>query len=306
MIFGIIHVDLRQTELGLLIALDALLEHASVTAAARQLGISQPAMSAQLARLRRLFGDPLLTPSGRRLIPTTRALALRAPLRQRLRDLDALVRESAHFDPRTTERTFRLIGTDYVQAVIAPRLVVALATTAPAARLALLPFDPPAVWRTLEDDVADAALVTGATPPDARVRTGLHEDFVAIQRPGHPRGSLALTLDAFCAAEHVLVSPEGGGFTGAADRVLENMGRSRRVACSVPSFLLAPALVAASDLVCLLPRRLAVLHHGQVERYELPFPSPRFTVDLVWHPRRQNDPAHIWFRRIVADIVRAC
>lgn len=295
-------MDLRQAEIGLLIALDALLEHESVTPAARQLGISQPAMSAQLARLRQLFNDPLLTPSGRRLIPTTRALALKAQLRQLLGDLDALVREGARFEPRSADRTFRLIGTDYVHAVLAPALVADMAENAPLARLALLPFDPPAVWRTLENDRADLALVTGMTMPDARARTALEEEFLAIQRNGHPRGRGALTLDDFCAAAHLLVSPEGGGFLGAADRALATLSRSRRVTCSVPSFLLAPSLVASSDLICLLPRRLAARHAATVESYELPFPTPRFTVQLVWHPRRQNDPAHKWLRRRVIEV----
>ncbi len=302
---GISRMDLRQADIGLLIALDALLEHEAVTPAARQLGLSQPAMSAQLARLRRLFNDPLLAPSGRRLIPTTRALALKAPIRELLSDLDALVREGSNFDPVATERTFRLIATDYVHAVAAPRLVADIAVRSPAARLALLPFEPAAVWRTLESDAADAALITGMNLLEGRTRHALDEDFVAIQRPKHPRGRGPLSLDAFCAVEHLLVSPEGGGFVGAADAALERLGRTRRVACSIPSFLLAPSLVAGSDLLCLLPRRLAALHAARIESYELPFPSPRFAVRLIWHTRRQNDPAHRWFRQTLHKVFKA-
>ncbi|MEM8813723.1 MAG: LysR family transcriptional regulator [Pseudomonadota bacterium] len=289
-------MDLKQTELGLLLALDALLEAEAVTPAARRLGISQPAMSAQLARLRALFNDPLLVPSGRRLVATTRALELKDPLRRLLAELDALVSESARFEPETTQTTFRLIGTDYVHTVLGPVLMDSIAKNAPQARLALLAFDPPAVWPALEEGRVDAALVTGVAPPDARIRTALSEDFMAVQRRGHPRGAGSLTLESFCAADHVLISPEGGGFVGAADHVLSEKGMSRRVACSLPSFLIAPAIIAASDLIGLLPRRLAERQRGQIDAFEMPFPSPRFTIDLIWHPRRQNDPAHRWFR----------
>lgn len=295
-------MDLKQSDIGLLIALDALLEVESVTEAARTLGISQPAMSAQLARLRLLFNDPLLTSSGRRLVPTVRALEIKQPLRVLLADLDLLVREKTQFDPKTTDRAFRLIATDYVHAVLSPDLLQACAQEAPNARVAFLAFDPPAVWPQLEQDDADLAVVTGMNLPDARQRPGLVEAFKVIQRKGHPRGRAPFSLDSFCAAEHILVSPEGGGFFGATDKILASTGRSRRIACSVPSFLLVPTLVAGSDLIALIPVRLAELYSDLVEQYDPPFTSPEFGVDLIWHPRRQNDAAHMWFRSLVAQI----
>ena len=291
-------MDLKQAEIGLLIALDILLDTESVTASAKRLGISQPAMSAQLARLRTLFNDPLLIASGRRLMPTTRALALREPLKRLLGDLGALVRESVHFAPERTETTFRLIGTDYVHAVVAPSLMAAIARKAPKARLALLPFEPRAVWGSLKDGIADAALVTGMTLPAARMRHGLSEDFLAIRRRVRSRSAPKLTLDAFCEASHILVSPEGGGFVGVIDGILKTIGRQRRVAYSLPSFLLAPPIVAQTEMICVLPRRLAALCPDNVESCELPFPSPA-------HPRRQNDPAHRWFRREIMAAVKA-
>lgn len=295
-------MDLKQSDIGLLIALDALLDAASVTGAAVALGISQPAMSAQLARLRTLFNDPLLMSSGRKLVPTARALEIKQPLRVLLADLDLLVRESVRFDPATTDRTFHLVATDYVHAVLSTAILQAFAQEAPNARLALLAFDPPDVWPQLEHDEADLTLATGMNLPEARRRPGLVEVFKVIQRKGHPRGAAPFTLDTFCAAEHILVSPEGAGFFGAADRVLADAGRSRRVACSVPSFLLAPELVAASDLIALVPVRMAALYGDRIDRFDPPFQSPGFSVDLLWHPRRQKDPAHIWLRTLIARI----
>ncbi len=295
-------MDLKQGDIGLMIALDALLEESSVTAAARRLNISQPAMSAQLARLRTIFNDPLLAASGRKLVPTTRALDIQQPLRRLLAELDLLVRENSLFDPSTTDRTFRLVGTDYVHAVFSTRLIETLASEAPNARLALLPFDQQSVWEQLEQDKADLALVTGVAPSEARRRSGLQEAFTVIQRKRHPRGTAPFTLDSFCDCDHVLVSTEGGGFRGAADKILAQFGYTRRIACSLPSFLLAPALVARTDLIALVPVRLARLYDDLVDQFDTPFASPSFTVDFLWHPRQQNDPAHIWLRALAARV----
>ncbi|MEM6658300.1 MAG: LysR family transcriptional regulator [Pseudomonadota bacterium] len=289
----------------MLIALDAILEHESVTVAAQMLGVSQPAMSAQLARLRLLFNDPLLASSGRKLVPTVRALEIKQPLRGLLADLDLLVRESAQFDPATTDRTFSLLATDYVQAVLSAQLFQAFAQQAPNARLAFRAFEPMTVWQHLEQDDADLALLTGMNLPEARQRPGFVEEFTVIQRKGHPRGLSPFTLGSFCKQEHLLVSPEGGGFFGATDKILAKTGQSRRVVFSVPSFLLAPTLISGSDLVALVPLRLAALHTGLVDQFDPPFQSPSFNVDLLWHPRRQKDPAHSWLRSLVARIAVA-
>ncbi|MEM9063001.1 MAG: LysR family transcriptional regulator [Pseudomonadota bacterium] len=296
-------MDIKPADLGLLVALDALLHHQGVTPAANQLGISQPAMSAQLARLRKLFNDPLLTSSGRKLIPTPRALNIQAPLKAVLADLELIVRQQAHFDPQTTTATFRLIGTDYVHGVLASGISDALKSQAPNARLSLLAFRPETTWDQLETDEADLVLATGLNLPDARMRPGMNETFQVIQRKHHPRGTHPMTLDEFCAADHALVSPEGGGFFGATDKVLKKLGLARHVVCSLPSFLLAPPVIAGSDLLALVPKRLARASESTVDAFDPPFSSPRFAVDLLWHPRRQKDPSHSWFRDLVANQV---
>ncbi len=298
-------MDIKQRDLGLLLALDALLEKQSVSAAADRLGVSQPAMSAQLKRLRELFNDPLLTPSGRRLVATSRAMSLQQDLRRHLQDLDALVRTHGGFEPATARKTFRIIGTDYAHAILTPALAEHMATSAPQCRLAALPFTPRTMWQSLVSDEADIALVTGMQLDEAKMRLGIEESFCIIQRKGHPLGTGPLSLEAFCAAEHVLVSPEGGGFIGMADRVLAELGYRRKVAISLPSFLLAPTLVAQTDFICLLPRRLAALHANMVDLVDPPFDTPTFRADLLWHARRQHDPAHMWFRDQVGDVLGA-
>ncbi|WP_305984719.1 LysR family transcriptional regulator [Roseibium sp. MMSF_3544] len=298
-------MDIKQGDIGLLMALDALLEHESVSAAAAQLGISQPAMSAQLKRLRQLFNDPLLTPSGRRLVATSRARRLQTDLRRNLQDLDALVRENNAFDPATARNTFRLVGTDYVHALLGPKLEERMRRLAPNARLAFLAFEPKTLWMLLENDTVDLALATGMSLPDAMSRTALAEQFCVIMRRDHPLSGEELTLEAFCAARHVLVSPEGGGFVGAADKALARHGLKRQVSVSLPSFLLAPALVAQSDAFCLIPRRLAERYKDIVVSHRPPLNVPGFDVTMLWHPRRQNDPAHMWFRGEVGALTKS-
>ncbi len=295
-------MDIKQRDMHLLLALDVLLREQSVTTAADRLGLSQPAMSAQLKRLRELFNDPLLTQTGRKLVPTARALEIQ-DLRAHLQGLDGLVRDTADFDPMRSEKTFRVIATDYTHDVLAPRIAESIMTDAPASRLAFLPFDPKTLWALLENDDADFALVTGMNLPEAIRATGFREGFCVAQRKGHPRGVGKMDLEAFCALDHVLISPEGVGFVGAADKVLKDLGRIRRIAVSLPSFLLAPSFLARTDYICLLPKRLAALNADRIDVFEAPIQMPEFQVDLLWHVRRQHDPAHIWFRRRLRELM---
>ena len=298
-------MDIKLLDLNLLRSLDALLTECSVTGAAQQIGISQPAMSAQLARLRKLLGDPLLVASGRRMVATDRAEALRAPLKKLMQDLEGLLREQAPFEPGEASDTFRLGGTDYVHAVVSAGLIHHLLEQAPGIRLAMMPFQSEQVWQDLESGRMDAAVVTTfVTLNEAKARHLLEERFVLVQRRGHPRGSKPPTLDAFCDLDHVLVSPEGGGFTGAVDKALRKVGRMRRIVASLPSFLLVPPLVQTSDLVCVFPERLARVCADDLELCPLPFELTGFDLQMIWHPRRHNDPAHVWFRNAVAEHVR--
>jgi DNA-binding transcriptional LysR family regulator len=293
-------MDMKQAEVGLLLALDAVLEEGSVTAAARRMNISQPAFSAQLARLRRLFNDPLLVPSGRRLVPTTRARELQAPLRHLLGELDMLVRQEIGFDPVKSTNTFRLSATDYVHRVFSSRFARQLSSAAPKTRLALISFDGASVWSDLEAGRIDAAVVTTFFEiGEAKARPLFSERFVFVQRHGHPRGKQAPSLEEFCSLEHILVSPEGGGFVGVTDELLAKLKHRRQVVMSVPSFLLAPTMIAASNKVAVLPERIALAYAREIDAYDLPFELQGFNVQLVWHPSRQNDPAHLFFREQV-------
>jgi DNA-binding transcriptional LysR family regulator len=139
-------------------------------------------------------------------------------------------------------------------------------------------------------------------PAAASAQPIFKERFVFIQRPGHPRGTAPITLDEFCALDHILVSPDGGGFIGATDLALARQGRTRNVRTSLSSFMLIPPLIQDSNLVAVIPARLAASWSHLVEAYAPPLDIPNFTVCMSWHPRRQNDPAHLWLRNQVASL----
>ncbi|MDJ0653540.1 MAG: LysR family transcriptional regulator [Xanthomonadales bacterium] len=298
-------MDVSKLDLNLLQTLDALLLEGSVTEAAHRMGISQPAMSARLARLRELFGDRLLVPSGRNLVPTAKAEEIGSRLRILLQDLHTLVGEQSSFDPATARDVFRLGGTDYAHSVLTLELIDQLRRSAPFVSLAAMPFETGNLWESLEQGRLDAAVVTSfVTLNDANARHLIDEDFVMVQRRGHPRGLRPPDVDEFCSLDHVLVSPEGGGFVGAVDRELGQMGFQRNVAVSLPHFLLVAALIAGTDMVAVVPRRLAEMHGRELDVLPLPIPVPGFGLQLVWHPRRRSDPAHVWLRGQVVSLVQ--
>jgi DNA-binding transcriptional LysR family regulator len=290
-------LDLHRADLGLLLALDCLIAERSVTKAARKLGISQPALSAQLARLRTLFDDPLLVPSGRQMVLSARASAIRAPLHHLLDELQALVRNRLVFDPSTSSRIFKVRGTDYVHRVILVPVIERLHAAAPWLSLALLSLNARNGWADLESGDCDLLIVSEHLAPEAaRARPLIEETFVMIQRKNHPRGTGAIDLEGFCSLEHVLVSPEGGGFVGAIDEVLAAAGQTRRVAVSLPNFLLAPPVVAASDFVAVVPRRLGETFGTLIDSFPIPLPTLSFRVLMCWHPQQHLDPGSQWLR----------
>jgi len=156
----------------------------------------------------------------------------------------------------------------------------------------------------METGAVDAAILThGLTPEHLRVRKLFDERYVAIVRKGHPRLKRKLDLDTFCALDHVVVSPLGGGFTGEADVALGAHKRKRRVVLSVPNFLVLPEVIARSDLIALAPERIVRDRADRLQLFEPPIPVPGFTMSLAWHDRTHTNPAQSWFRE---QLTAAC
>jgi DNA-binding transcriptional LysR family regulator len=295
---AIVTMDLSRADLSLILSLEALLAERNVSRAALRLGLSQPALSAQLARLRDMFGDPLLVATARGMVPTPRAEALQDPLHDLLERLRGLVVEQVPFDPATATTTFRIAASDFIHRAL--MLPATLAAEAPNIRLSLRALDAHRAGQQLETGEIDLLIASERlTPQTARARKLFDEQLVFVQRPGHPRGTAPLTLDAFCSLNHILVSPEGGGFHGVADEVLARLGRTRRVVASLPSFLLVPSMIMNTDLVAMVPECLAMMLGAPLQVFPPPFEMPVFTIYASWHQRRQLDASHVWLRERV-------
>lgn len=302
-------MDMRGADLALLVSLDTLLAERNVTRAAARLHLSQPALSAQLARLRELFGDPLLVPArrGRGMVPTTRALALQAPLNEALHALGRAVSAPLSFDPASATRTFTVAGNDNVVAMMMLD-VVARAEKAGYAGLRFALRMPQHELLLAQMERGELDLFLGGSsyaPAGARVEVALPVRFRMAQRKGHPRGPHAPGLAQYCALRHVIVSTDGS-FDGFMDQLLAQRGCRRTVAVSVAQYHLVPPLLAASDLVCTLPSRFLERYADSLDCFDLPLDVPALDLSLAWHRRSDNDPALRWLRgQITASLQQA-
>ena len=297
-------VDVASVDLNLLIALDALLTERSVTRAGRRIGLSQPAMSAALARLRTLFSDPLFIRTREGMVPTQRALAV-APLLQDVLAKVRIVLATQAFDPAVAPAAFRLAMGDYGEIVLLPALHAALEKRAPRATLRVKPIaDPKAQLAQLGEGVIDVMIA-----PMLRAGGGvevtelIREDFVCVLRRSHPALASRLTLKSFARLRHLLVSPEGDG-PALVDDVLGKAGLSREIALRIPHFMVAPGLIASSDMVATLPRRVVARSAmgNRLTTLEPPFETRTFTMVAAWHAARLEEPAVRWFRDLVVEV----
>jgi DNA-binding transcriptional LysR family regulator len=287
-------MDLQRLDLNLLRALDVLLAERHVTRAATRLHLTQPATSAALARLRAAFGDPLLVRGSGGLLPTPRAAELAPRVRALMQEIESLGARPRRFDPAAAQQRFVVATTDHVHALLTPWIG--------GVDLALVALDTDTVTTRMERGEVDLAISNLArTPAELRSRQVLTDSFVVIGRRDHPRLRRGLTLQAFCALEHVLVSPRGASFSGATDEALAARGLARRVRLSVQGFLQVADLVAASDLIAVYPERLARRHAQRLKIVPTPVPIPGFTMVAAWHERVHNAPAQQWLREAVVE-----
>ena len=295
--------SLRRLDLNLLVTLDVLLSEHNVTRAARRLNFSQPSISVHLAKLRDIFGDPLLLPGPRGMKPTARAEELREPLRQALAALGRAVSPAQPFEPSQADQTWRVAATDYGESTILLPALAGLRALAPGTRLAVLERIPARIARQAEQGEIDLALHTSeGSPPGMRRRTLFAERYVLAGRADHPRLKRKPTLKQFCALEHVLVSSDGGGFHGVTDAALAGVGLTRRVALSVPHFLFMVSVLQSTDLVAMLPERL-VRDNPALKVVEPPVAVPGYEMAMLWHERSHRDPAHQWLREHIQKSV---
>ncbi|MCA9719010.1 MAG: LysR family transcriptional regulator [Myxococcales bacterium] len=297
---------MESTDLGALVTLDALLQESSVSGAARRLGLSTPAVSHALARLRERLGDDLLVRAGRGMVLTPRAESLRPRVRDAVAAAARVFEAPATFDPRTLSRAFTLSMTDYVLAVFGAPFEQAVRDAAPGLDLRVIPnaLDDDA---RLRDGVTDLAVgIYGPLPPELKTLPIISERLVCVLRDDHPVVRRRLTLAQYTALEHVQVAPRGrpGGYI---DELLAARGLSRRVARAVPYFQIALEMTARSDYILTISERLARRDAARLGLRVLapPLPLEPFALSMVWHPRFDGDRAHRWLRETLLATTRA-
>lgn len=292
--------NLGSLDLNLLRTLNVLLAERNVTRAAERLHLSQPSVSVQLARLREIFEDPLLLPGPRGMLPTARADALREPLLKALQELNAAVAPATPFDPAQAVRTWTIGATDYSEPTVLLPAMPAIRSAAPNVRLAVVQVVPRLIEKQCALGELDLVFHTAHDAPETLHRKTLFKErYVLVGRPDHPGLRRRPSAAQFSKLDQVIVSPDGGGFTGATDEALAQRGLRRRVMLSVPHFTFVRAVVLRTDLVAMLPERL-VRGDTALKIMEAPVEVPGYEMALLWHERSQRDPAHRWLRETIA------
>jgi DNA-binding transcriptional LysR family regulator len=293
-------VNLAAIDLNVLVALDAILSEASVTRAAARIGRSQPATSHALNRARELFGDPLLVRVRGALQLTPRARGLAPRIRHALAALASTMDSHTNFRPAAIE-SVTIGATDYVGFVLLPHLVKALTRDAPQTSVRVRTIEGRDALEPLTAGLVDVALGTFPhIPAGLRAEVLFDEQFVCLVRKDRRRPGARLSIDQYVRLGHVLVTSPSDGL-GPVDHALERLGRHRRIAAYVPHFLVAPSIVAETDLVLTTGRRIAERLAAPLGLQMLPPPiklAP-FVVRMVWHPRSEDESFGRWLRSVV-------
>lgn len=299
-------MDLNGIDLNLLVAFDALMSERNVTRAAARVGVSQPAMSAALARLRGLLDDRLFVRTGDGLLATPRARDLAEPLSQALRQIEAALVKSPLFVPERAALNFTLGLSDYPAFVLLPRLLQSLGQKAPGISLDVRAFtDRDHAVDQLDGARIDVAVGVPPTHVDSRILTRpiLRDEFVTIVNKDNPAARRGMDLNTYLKLPHVLVSPEGERH-GLVDQALARRGRKRKLALTLPQMFAAPAVVARSLTVATVLKRVAV-NSGAARRllmFPPPVALPEVVFELIWHRRTDSHPAQQWFRDLIASV----
>jgi len=295
-------VNLNSIDLNLLPPLDALLRLRHVTHAAAEVGLSQPAMSRALGRLRAVLDDPLLVKGGAGFVLTPRAQAL-APVVAATLAQTKTVFQTTEFDPAKAVRSIRMAATDTYTVLLGPRIVARLRQEAPSVTLQMLPISRH-LPQQLEDGSADFVLALASTPLPAGARSmPLASDRLAVVLSrSHPMARRAWTMTDYGRYKHATVSILGDGHSEM-DSLLADAGIAREIGFSSPHFTATLAAVAASDMVTTISEAFArsLSTHFDLVIKPAPFRAVELPIVLVWSHVRDHDPIHVWFRRIIKE-----
>lgn len=296
-------MNVQDIDLNLLRVFDAVLRERSVTGAAGRLGLTQPAVSNALARLRALFGDPLFVRSAAGMDATPFARGVAEPVRQALALLETALAHGPGFDPASATRAFRFYMSDLGQVEFLPPLVERVQRQAPGVRLEAVAYGLDDIPDALGSGALDLAVgfLPALGPPVMR-RALFRDPYRCLMRAGHPAGE-RLTRKRFLEASHVLVTYRGGGHR-VIEEALERAGLSRRIALRVPHFTVVPMVLERTDLILTLPARVARVYErqGGFRTLPPPVPMPPAEVAVHWHERFEPDPGNRWLREQIIGL----
>ena len=311
-------MNLGRIDLNLLVYLDVLLREGSVTKAAQQLGITQPAMSNGLRRLRVLLDDPLLVRTSEGMTATERARELQPVIRKALGELEIALQPQQNFNASGSNRVFRLMVSDYAESTLIPELVKRLRVEAPDVILDVLtPSD--VTFKDVEAGKVDMAINRfDEMPQSFHQMTLWQDDFVCLLNPDHP-GVSNFDLQAYLASNHIWVSKTGMGAgvgidpdkvvrLGWVDHALAKLGHKRKISVFTRHYQMPALLALNNDLVATLPRKVAYMQAEAASLVVLdpPFKIPSFELKIAWSPLLQHHSAHRWLRRTIVDVAQHC
>lgn len=301
-------MNLSSVDINLLVAFNALVRERNVTLAANRIGLSQPAMSNALARLRKLFNDPLFVRTVTGMQPTPYAQQLAEPISHACELLEAALQIDAGFDPATsTRKAFTFYLSEIGEVVFLPKILLSLQSLAP--RLGVRVSRVPETGAQAAMESGEVDLAIGIFPS---LRAGFYQQrlygdkFVCIVRRDHPLIQSAPSLEAYVAASHAVVTSTGTGHDTAVEQVLLKQRLQRKIAVTVPHFMALPAIVAQTNAIATVPARMAAALQGQanIRVLEAPIKFPRIEIRQHWHERYHHDAANKWLRELVAQLLK--
>nr|WP_283777723.1 LysR family transcriptional regulator [Sansalvadorimonas sp. 2012CJ34-2] len=309
-------VNVSRVDLNLLVYLDALLRERNVTRAADQLGITQPAMSNGLRRLRTLFEDPLLVRTSDGMTPTNRALELQPLIRNVLKDIEQAVRPQTPFTPTSSHRVFRIMASDYAESTLIPALLRRLRYDAPHITLDMLtPSD--VSFQDVEQGRVDMAINRFDEMPQSFHQSTVWQDGFSCLLSRNNLIRRKFTLENYLNARHIWVSKTGMGVgvgvnpedvqrLGWVDDALSKLGRKRQITVFTRHYHVAMQLSRQNDLIATLPTRAAMLLSEDPELViqPPPFSIPPIELKMAWSPLLQQDAGHRWIRRLIIEMAR--
>jgi DNA-binding transcriptional LysR family regulator len=298
--------NIRNVDLNLLKVFDALFDERSVTRAAERLNLTQPTVSGLLKRLRRIFSDQLFLRTSHGILPTPRAEALAAPVKDLLARAQSLVTSEA-FNPATVETTIKICGSDYLQHAVISPLVSATRKAAPHMRVIVAPRPDADVLADLfsrgEMDLSISA--REVVLPDLTSRLLYRDRWVCVARKDHPLKAHRISPKQLCAFDHLLVDPTGSSLSGVVDTILSKLATTRRVAIAVPAFHLLFEILETDDFIAFVPEGLLRKRRQSLRTFETNLSLPAIEVLASWHPRLNGDAQHKWLRELLVKVVKS-